>query len=209
MNSNTPHIPASDVAFTPAVKAAQEKYGSRQSYARLEQSDWWKTEVTEELANFIAERDSFYLATASGDGRPYIQHRGGPKGFLKVLDKHTLGIAEYSGNRQYISAGNLSENDRIAIFLMDYPNRGRIKVWGRGKVVEKDEDPEIFEKLIDPGFKAKIERAMVFTIEAWDGNCPKYIQPRFTKEEIAPLVNSLQEKIERLEAENKSLRDNQ
>ena len=139
MIKNIEKKPVSDVAFTPAVKAAQEKYGSRKSYARVEQKDWWKTEVTEELAQFIAQRDSFYLATASADGQPYIQHRGGPKGFLKIIDEHTLAMADYSGNRQYISVGNLSENDRITIFLMDYPNRRRVKIWGRARVIENDE----------------------------------------------------------------------
>ncbi len=206
MIKNIEKKPVSDVAFTPAVKAAQEKYGSRKSYARMERNDWWKTEVTEELANFIGQRDSFYLGTASADGQPYIQHRGGPKGFLKIIDEHTLAMADYSGNRQYISAGNLSENDRITIFLMDYPNRRRIKIWGRAEVIDREDNPRLMEKLADPDYPARIERAIVFTIDAWDGNCPQHINPRFTEEEIAPLVRSLQEKIERLEAENKSLR---
>ncbi len=129
----------SDIAFTPAVKAAQARLGSRAGYAKMEQRGGWRDTVTADLARFIAERDSFYLATASADGRPYIQHRGGPKGFLNVLDEHTLAFADFSGNRQYISMGNLAENDQAFIFLMDYANRRRIKIWGRAEVVEDDE----------------------------------------------------------------------
>jgi len=206
MIKNIEKTPVSDVAFTPAVKAAQEKYGARKSYARVEQKDWWKTEVTEELAQFIAQRDSFYLATASADGQPYIQHRGGPKGFLKIIDEHTLAMADYRGNRQYISVGNLSENDRITIFLMDYPNRRRIKIWGRAEVIDRQDNPRLMEKLADSDYPANIERAIVFTIDAWDGNCPQHIKPRFTEEEIAPLVKSLQKKIDRLEMEKKRLK---
>ena len=173
--------PASDVAFTPAVKAVQERLGSRKSYARVEQGTGWSTTVTDELARFIAARDSFYLGTASADGQPYIQHRGGPPGFLKVLDDHTLAIADYSGNRQYISIGNLSENDKAFIFLMDYPNRRRVKIWGRAEFVE--DDPELLERVMDDDYDARPERTLVFHVEAWDVNCPQHITPRFTVEE--------------------------
>ena len=194
----------SDIAFTPAVKALQERNGSRKSYARMEQKGGWKDEVTPDLAAFLAERDSFYLATASAEGRPYIQHRGGPKGFLKVLDGKRLAFADFGGNRQYISAGNLSENDQASIFLMDYANRNRIKLWGRARVVE--DDPELLERLLTPGYKAKPERAIVFEIEAWDVNCPQHITRRYSEEQIAPAIDKLQTRIEELEAEVKELR---
>lgn len=174
--------PVSDIAFTPSVKAAQEQRGSRAGYAGMEQKGGWSDEITPELALFIGERDSLYLGTASAGGQPYIQHRGGPKGFLKVIDNKTLAFAEFSGNRQYISVGNLDENDRACIFLMDYPNRRRIKIWGRAEFVE--DDPELLERLVDPAYGATIERALVFHLEAWDVNCPQHITPRFTEEEI-------------------------
>jgi predicted pyridoxine 5'-phosphate oxidase superfamily flavin-nucleotide-binding protein len=171
----------SDIAFTPKVKAAQEQRESRRTYERMEQGEGWQDRVTPRLADFIAERDSFYLGTASADGRPYIQHRGGPRGFLKVLDERTLAFADFAGNRQYISIGNLDENPQAYLFLMDYPNRGRIKVWGTAKFVEDDQ--ELLARLVEPGYRAKPERALVFTIEAWDGNCRQHITPRYTREE--------------------------
>ena len=180
--------PASDVAFTPAVKAVQERLGSRKSYARVEQGAGWPSTVTDELAEFIAQRDSFYLGTASADGQPYIQHRGGPPGFLKVLDEHRLAIADYSGNRQYISIGNLSENDKAFIFLMDYPNRRRLKIWGRAEFVE--DDPGLLERVVDEDYDARPERALVFHVEAWDVNCPQHITPRFTVEELGRIRQS-------------------
>ena len=196
--------PVSDIAFTPAVKALQEHNGSRAGYARMEEKGGWRDTVTPDLAAFLAERDSFYLATASGAGRPYIQHRGGPKGFLKILDDKRLAFADFGGNRQYITAGNLSENDRASIFLMDYAGRRRIKVWGRARVV--DDDPALLERLIEPGYKAKPERAIVFEIEAWDVNCPQHITRRYTDEQIAPALAKLQARIEELEAEVEELR---
>lgn len=142
----------------------------------------WDDQVTPALEAFLAERDSFYLGTASADGQPYIQHRGGPKGFLKVLDPHRLAFADYRGNRQYISVGNLTENDKAFLFLMDYPNRQRIKIWGRAEYVEGD--GEVLERVTDPGYDAKPERAIVFHISAWDSNCPQHITPRYTVEEL-------------------------
>ncbi len=189
----------SDVAFTPAVKAAQSRLGSRGGYARMEQNGGWRDTITPELAQFIAERDSFYIATASADGQPYIQHRGGPKGFLKVLDERRLGFADFAGNRQYISLGNLSENDRAQLFLMDYAGRRRIKIWGRARVVE--DDPALLDRLVDPGYEARPERAFVFEVEAWDVNCPQHITPRYTETEIAPVIERLQQRIAALEAE--------
>ena len=188
----------SDVAFSPAVKAWQEKMGSRAGYARMEQKGGWKDRVTPDLAAFLAERDSCYLATASAEGQPYIQHRGGPKGFLKVLDEHTLAFADFAGNRQYISAGNLSENDRAQIFLMDYANRQRIKIWGRARVVEYD--PALLERLADPAYKGRPERAIVFEIAAWDVNCPQHITPRFSRHELEPLMREMERRNEELQA---------
>ena len=196
--------PTSDIAFTPAVKALQERNGSRAGYARMAEKKDWHDTVTPELAAFLAERDSFYLASASAEGRPYIQHRGGPKGFLKVLDDKRLAFADFGGNRQYISAGNLSENDQAAIFLMDYPNRRRLKLWGRARVVE--DDPELLARLVEPGYKAKPERAFLFEVEAWDVNCPQHITPRYSEAEIAPALAKLQARIAELEAEVKRLR---
>ena len=191
--------PTSDIAFTPAVKALQESNGSRAGYARMAEKRDWHDRVTPDLAAFLAERDSFYLATASAEGRPYIQHRGGPKGFLKVLDDKRLAFADFGGNRQYISAGNLSENDRASIFLMDYPNRRRIKLWGRARVVE--DDPELLERLVEPGYGAKPEQAIVFEVEAWDVNCPQHIKRRFTAEELEPQIRKLTDRIAELEAQ--------
>ncbi len=194
----------SDLAFTPAVKAWQARLGSRAAYGRMEEKGGWRDRVTPDLAGFLAARDSFYLATASAEGRPYIQHRGGPAGFLKAIDDKHLAFADFGGNRQYISAGNLSENDRASIFLMDYAGRRRIKLWGRARVVEDDAD--LLERLADPAYKAKPERAMVFEIEAWDVNCPQHITPRYTEAQIAPAIAKLQARIDELEAEVKALR---
>ncbi len=176
--------PVSDVAFTASVKAAQERRGSRDGYARMEQRGGWSAEITPELAAFISQRDSFYLGTASADGQPYVQHRGGPKGFVKVLDAKTLALADFAGNRQYISVGNLEENDRAFIFFMDYANRRRIKVWGRAEFVE--DSPALLERLVDPAYGATVERALVFHVEAWDANCPQHITPRPTRPDTTP-----------------------
>jgi uncharacterized protein len=200
------HAPehVSDVAFTPTVKAAQARLGSRAGYAKMEAKRGWQNTVTPELAAFIAERDSAYLATASADGQPYIQHRGGPKGFIKVIDARTLALADFAGNRQYISLGNLAENDKAHLFLMDYANRRRVKIWGRARMVEDNE--ALVAELSDPGYQAKPERALVFRIEAWDANCPQHITPRFTQSEIEPAVASLRARIAELEAELAALK---
>ena len=190
-------IYTSDAAFTDAVKAIQERKGSRKGYAKMEQKGGWQDTVTEDLARFIAERESFYLGTASADGQPYIQHRGGKPGFLKVLDEKTLAFADFRGNRQYITAGNLSENDKAYIFLMDYPNRRRIKIWGRARVTE---DPELMERLFDADYDAVPEQAVVFEITAWDVNCPQHITPRFTEAEVGEIVAPLKRRIEELES---------
>ncbi len=195
----------SDIAFTPAVKAVQARRGSRDGYARMERKGGWESTVTAELAGFIGERDSFYLATAGGDGQPYIQHRGGAKGFLKVLDERTLGFADFRGNRQYITVGNLSENDKAHIFLMDYANRRRVKIWGRARVVT--DDPELMTRLADAGTAARPEQAIVFHLEAWDVNCPQHITRRYTEDDVAAVVAPLQQRIDALEAELAGLRD--
>jgi len=192
----TRHV--SDVAFTPAVKRLQARKGSRRAYARMEAKGGWRDTVTEELAAFIAARDSFYLATASADGQPYVQHRGGRPGFLKVLDARTLAFADFPGNRQYITAGNLSENDKAFIFLMDYANRRRIKIWGRARVVE--EDAELLARLTGPDDAARPEQAIVFEVAAWDINCPRHIVPRYTEAEIEAATAPLRRRIAELEA---------
>jgi predicted pyridoxine 5'-phosphate oxidase superfamily flavin-nucleotide-binding protein len=196
-----------DVAFTSSVKAIQTKKGSRAGYAKLEQRRGWERRVTPELAGFLAKRDSFYLATASADGRPYAQHRGGPPGFLRVLDERTLAFADVEGNRQYITLGNLAENDRAFIFLMDYAKAARIKIWGRAKVIE--DDPEILERVADPAREGRPGRAIVFTIEAWDMNCPQHIPRRLDAAEVDAAMRDLRERIAALEEENRALRARQ
>jgi len=192
------------IVFTPAAQAAQAERGSASAYAdRLEQG--FPATVTPELAAFIAEQDTAFLATATKDGAPYIQHRGGPKGFIKVIDEKTLGFADYRGNRQYITLANLSENDRAYLFLLDPARRQRIKLWGRARVVEND--AALTERLFDAGYKAKPERAILFTIEAWDVNCAQHIVTRFTEAEIAEAMGGVTKKIAELEAENARLRE--
>jgi predicted pyridoxine 5'-phosphate oxidase superfamily flavin-nucleotide-binding protein len=194
----------SDIAFSPAVKRVQERLGSRAQQARMESGRGWRSAITPDLAAFIAERDSFYLATASAEGQPYVQHRGGRKGFLKVLDSHRTAFADFAGNRQYLTLGNLSENPRVCLFLMDYANRRRIKVWGTAAVVEHD--AALMRRLADPGYEARPERAIVISVEAWDVNCSQHIAPRYTEAEIAPAVAELVRRIEALEAENAALK---
>ncbi|MEI6233092.1 MAG: pyridoxamine 5'-phosphate oxidase family protein [Planctomycetota bacterium] len=196
MNQNGRQF-TSDIAFTPAVKAIQQRRGSRTGYARMEQGGGWERDVTPELEAFLAELDMFYLATATADGQPYIQYRGGPRGFLKKIDEHTLGFADFGGNRQYISLGNLSENPKAFIFLMDYANRQRVKVWGTARVVEGDKALE--QKLGDPAYPGKIERVILFSIEAWDGNCPQHIHRRFSEEQAREMIEGLQARIRDLE----------
>ena len=194
----------SDIAFTPTVKSIQERLGSRHLYENVEKHTGWVQTITPELAAFVAERDSIYLATASADGQPYIQHRGGPKGFLKVLDEHTLAFADYRGNKQYLSMGNLGDNPRAFLFLMDYPTRRRIKVWGRAEVVE--DDPDLLARVADPDYGAVPERVFLFHVETWDRNCPQHIPQRFTAEEFEPRIQTLRDRIVQLEAENEELR---
>ena len=194
----------SDIAFTPAVKQIQTAKGSRPSYDKVEQRGW-KTEVTPDLAEFVAGLDMFYLGTASADGQPYIQYRGGSPGFLKVLDERTLAFADFGGNRQYITLGNLSENPKSFLFLMDYANTRRVKVWGTAKVVE--DDPALLERLRDPEYPGHVERAIVFTVEAWDINCPQHIHPRYSQRQITPVIAKLQARIEDLEEQLRQARE--
>ncbi len=199
--------PISEIAFTTQVKAAQEKHGSRTSYANMEERGDpgpWRDVVTPELAEFIAEQDSLYLGTVGADGQPYIQYRGGPKGFLKVLDEHTLAFADFQGNAQYISLGNLTDNNKAFIFLMDYPNRRRIKIWGTAEFVE--EDSELLQKLFDADYRARPERVLCFTVKAWSPNCSQHIKQRFTVDEMAPKIKKLQQCIADLDEANASLR---
>jgi predicted pyridoxine 5'-phosphate oxidase superfamily flavin-nucleotide-binding protein len=189
----------SDVAFTPAVKAVQQARGSRESYARMEKGRGWRTTVTPDLADFLADLDMFYLGTANAEGQPYIQYRGGPPGFLKAIDKRTLGFADFGGNQQYVTLGNLSENPRAFLFLMDYANSRRIKVWGTARVIEGD--AALLEKLRDPEYPGEAERAILFAIEAWDVNCPQHIHRRFSERQVAPVVEDLHARIAELEAE--------
>ena len=175
----------SDIAFTDTVKNIQKQKGSRNAYAHMEQGSGWQDTVTQQLKDFIAERDSFYMATVNAEGQPYIQHRGGPKGFLKVIDDRTLGFADFTGNRQYISYGNLQENNKVCLFFMDYPNRTRIKLWGTSEV--KEEDDTLIKQLSVSDYQGQVERAFIIHVEAWDRNCPQHIVPRYTKQEITDL----------------------
>ena len=193
----------SSIVFTPAAQKAQAERGAAASYARRVEEGFPDT-VTPELAKFIAEQDMAFLGTASGNGAPYIQHRGGPKGFIKVIDEKTLGFADYRGNRQYITLANLSENDRAYLFLLDPARRQRIKIWGRARVIE--DDAALVAKLFDEGYKAKPERAILFTIEAWDVNCSQHIITRYTEAQLEDAFNDVRKHIATLEAENARLR---
>ena len=188
--------PSSDVAFTPAVKAIQARKGSREAYA--ERGDW-RTEIDENLAAFLGEANSFYFATASAEGQPYIQHRGGPKGFIKILDKNTLAFADYAGNRQYITQGNLSENPKAYIFVMDYAHRRRVKLWGEAEIVE--DDPALLQSLMPKGYRARPEQVILFRIAAWDTNCPQHIPQKFDAADVAAALAARDARIAELEAE--------
>ena len=191
------------IVLTPAAQKAQAERGSAKAYTDR-MAEGFPDKVTPELASFIAEQDTAFLATANAQGAPYIQHRGGPKGFIKVLDEHSLGFADYRGNRQYITLANLTENDHAYLFLLDPARRQRIKLWGRARVIEND--PVLVERLFDKGYKARPERAILFTIEAWDVNCSAHIVTRFTEAEIGEALTKVQAKIAELEAENARLR---
>jgi hypothetical protein len=198
------HPYSSDVAFTPAVKAIQTRKGSREAYAHVEASGGWRTEIDERLAASLAEANSFYLATASADGQPYIQHRGGPRGFVKILDKNTIAFADYRGNQQFITQGNLSENPKAHIFLMDYAHRRRIKIWGEARVV--DDDPALLQSLMPKGYKARPEQVILFKISAWDTNCPQHIPQKFDAADVQAVVAARDARIAELEAEVAALK---
>jgi predicted pyridoxine 5'-phosphate oxidase superfamily flavin-nucleotide-binding protein len=195
---------SSDVAFTPTVKAVQTRRGSRRAYARMEEKGSWKTRITPDLAEFIAAQTSIFIATANNEGQPYIQHRGGPPGFLRVLDDRTIGFADFTGNRQYITQGNLADNPKAHLFLIDYAQRRRVKIWGEAYVVEGD--GELMAMLMPEGYKARAEQAILFTISAWDANCPQHIPRRFDAADIAAALAERDKRIEALEAELSRLR---
>ena len=196
--------PSSDVAFTGSVKGVQERLGSRSAYARLERDGGFETEIDEALAAFVAEQRSLFLATASAGGQPYVQHRGGPPGFLRVLDPRTLAFADFAGNRQYVTLGNLSENPKVLLFLIDYAERRRVKVWGEAEVVE--DDPELVIRLAPAGYKARPERAIVIHVTAWDANCPQHIPQRLEAADVEAALAARDARIAELEAEVAELR---
>jgi predicted pyridoxine 5'-phosphate oxidase superfamily flavin-nucleotide-binding protein len=189
--------PSSDVAFTPAVKAVQSARGSRAAYAKMEARGGFRTGIDKTLATFIDEVDTAYLATASAAGQPYAQHRGGPKGFIRVLGPHLIGWADYAGNRQYVSTGNLAENDKAFLFLMDYAHRRRIKLWGRARI---SDDPELIARLMPEMYHARGEQAVLFEIEAWDVNCPQHIPQKLDAADVAAALAQRDTRIAELEA---------
>ncbi len=195
-----------EITFTPSVRAAQSRYGSRTANAGFEQAEDRRDVLTDREAEFIHARDGFYQASVSETGWPYVQFRGGPRGFLKVLDERTIGYADFRGNVQYISTGNINADGRVALILMDYPNRRRLKLWARARIVHESEDPALLARLEVPTYRARVERAVVMTIEAFDWNCPQHITPRFTEDEIAGLVAPLRQELARVTAENEALR---
>jgi predicted pyridoxine 5'-phosphate oxidase superfamily flavin-nucleotide-binding protein len=190
-----------EIAFTDSVKDLQTRRGSRKAYRKFELDPERGDRLSARESEFIAARDSFYMGTVNQSGWPYVQHRGGPKGFLKVLDDLTLGFADFRGNKQYISAGNLQVDNRVALFLMDYPNQQRLKLWARARLVDRDEDPKLIAKLQDSSYDARIERAVVLTIEAFDWNCPQHITPRFSQAEVEAMVTPLREENRALKAQ--------
>lgn len=197
-------LPSSDVAFSPAVKQVQSERGSRAAYSRMERDGGFETEVTESLRAFLAQVDTGFLATASAEGQPYIQHRGGPRGFIRALDNHTLGFVDFVGNRQYISTGNLSENERICLFLIDYAHQRRVKVWGTARTVPATD--ELLAQLAPAEYRARPEQVVLITVSAWDVNCPKHLPRKLDATEVAQAVQRLETRIAELEAENRRLR---
>ena len=194
----------SDIAFTPAVKAIQARKGSRAAYERMENGEGWQTTITDDLAAFIATQTSFLLATANLDGQPYLQHRGGPPGFLHVIDDKTLGFADFRGNRQYITLGNLAQNPKAFLFLIDYAHRRRVKIWGEARVVE---DEELVAALMPSNYKARPEQAIVFTVSTWNANCPQHIPQRFEADDVAAAIEERERRIAELETEVARLKE--
>jgi len=193
----------SDVAFTPSVKSVQERKGSRPAYARMEQRGGWQSRITPDLAQFIAAQTSVFLATVNADGQPYIQHRGGPPGFLRVLNENTIAFADFAGNRQYITQGNLADNPKVHLFLIDYAHRQRVKIWGEARVVEGDS--ALIAQLMPEGYRARPEQALLIEVTAWDANCPQHIPQRFEAADVAAALAERDRRIEALEAEIKRL----
>ena len=190
-----------EIAFTDSVKAAQNRYGTREANRGFELNEEPHDHLTEYEIAFLAERDSFYMASVGENGWPYVQHRGGPKGFLKALDEQTLGFADFKGNKQYISVGNLNADNRVSLFVMDYPNRRRLKIWARARVVHADEDTDLIARLELPDYRARVERGIVMTVAAIDWNCGQHITPRFTKDEVERLIAPLIEENRILQAQ--------
>jgi len=197
---------SSDVAFTPTVKSVQTRNGSRRAYAHMEESGSWETRINAELKEFIEAQTSVFLATANAEGQPYIQHRGGPVGFLHVLDDQTIAFADFVGNRQFITVGNLAENPKAHLFLIDYAHQQRIKIWGEARVVEND--AELTERLMPQGYKARATQVILFKVSAWDANCPKHIPQRFEAADVATALAERDRRIEALESQLKQLRSN-
>lgn len=195
---------SSDIAFTPTVKTLQTHKGSRRAYGNMEARGGWETTITAELREFIGAQRSLFLATTNSEGQPYIQHRGGPPGFLRALDAHTLGFVDFAGNRQYISSGNLIDNQKAHLFLIDYRQRRRVKIWGKARMVEAT--PELLAQLMPADYKAKPEQVLVFTVHAWDANCPQHIPPRFEAEDVLAAIQEKDRRIASLEAEIERLR---
>ena len=193
----------SDIAFTRSVKALQEARGSRHAYARMEQGRGWPTGITDDIRGFIEAQTSLFMATANLDGQPYIQHRGGPPGFLHVLDEHTLAFADFTGNKQFITTGNLADNPKAQLFLMDYAHRQRVKIWGEARV---ETDPALVERLMPAGYKARAEQAIVFTVRTWDANCPQHIPQLIPVDEVIPAIVERDQRIAELEKELAELR---
>ena len=198
MDTITRFGPSSDVAFTPAVKALQARKGSRERYALVEAKGGWRTTITPDIESFIAAQTSVYLATVNAEGQPYIQHRGGPSGFLHVVDDKTIAFADFAGNRQYITQGNLLDNPKAYLFLMDYAHRRRLKIWGTARVIE---DAEVTKSLMPEGYAAKPEQTILFTVAAWDTNCPQHIPQKFDAADVAAALEQRDKKIAALEAE--------
>jgi len=196
---------SSDVAFTPTIKAVQTRKGSRNAYHHVEERGSWQTRITPDLAAFIGAQTSIFLATVNAEGQPYIQHRGGPPGFLRILDDRTIGFVDYSGNRQYVTQGNLADNPKAHLFLIDYAHQRRIKIWGDARVIEGDE--QLIEKLMPDGYKVRPEQVILFTVSAWDENCSQHIPLRFEAADVASALTERDKRIKTLEAEIKQLRE--
>lgn len=198
------HAYSSDVAFTPTVKALQARKGSRGAYGRVEEKGAWRTTITPDLKAFIEAQTSIFLATVNAAGQPYIQHRGGPAGFLRVLDEHTVAFVDFSGNRQYVTQGNLSDNPKAHLFLIDYAHKKRVKIWGEAKVIEGND--KLITALMPDSYKARPEQVVLFTVTAWDANCPQHIPQRFEAADVAAALAERDARIAELEAEVALLR---